>query len=68
MIKEYEAQNGMKKYYVGDLQRILGVKAVNIYYWERAGKIPKAKREKMSNYRYWNEEDLKKLKAIIKED
>lgn len=54
------------KYYIWDVERILGVKRANIYYWERAGKIPKAHREPMSNYRYWTESDLRKLRKLTK--
>ena len=51
-------------YFIEDIERILGVKRKTFYYWEKTGKIPKAKRDPMSNYRYWTEADLKRLKKI----
>jgi len=53
-----------KKYLIQDVARILGVTKRSIYNWEKAGKIPKVKRDRMSNYRIYSEEDLKKLKKI----
>ena len=53
-----------KRYYIRDLEGELGVKRKTYFYWEKTGKIPKAKREPMSGYRYWTLEDLKKLKKI----
>lgn len=53
-----------KKYLIGEVAEILGVTKRSIYNWEKAGKIPKVKRDLMSNYRIYAEEDLKKLKKI----
>ncbi len=55
-----------KLYYIEDVERILGTNRQTIYGWERAGKIPKAKREPMSNYRYWTEGEVEKLKKITR--
>lgn len=56
----------MKKgyYFINDLARILKVTKRSIYNWEKSGKIPKVKRDKMSNYRVYTEEDIKKIKKI----
>lgn len=54
-----------KRYFIKEVERILTVKRASLFYWERTGKIPKAKRTPMGNYRYWTEEDIKKLKKII---
>ncbi len=54
-----------KKYYIRDLEKTLGVGRTSIFYWEAAGKIPKAKRTPMGNYRYWTMADLKRIKKII---
>ena len=54
-----------KKYYIKDAEKILGVQRDNLFYWERTGKIPKAKREVMSNYRYWTELEIKRIKKIL---
>ncbi|MFH1779507.1 MAG: MerR family transcriptional regulator [Candidatus Omnitrophota bacterium] len=53
-----------KKYFIKDLEKILGVKRKTYFYWERTGKVLKAKRTPMGNYRYWTDEDIKKLKRI----
>lgn len=54
-----------RKYHIKDLERHLGVYREKLFYWERTGKIPASKRELMSNYRFWTEADLKKIKEII---
>lgn len=54
-----------KQYFVRDLERVLGVKRKTYFYWEKTGKVPKAKRTPMGNYRYWTEADIKRLKKII---
>ena len=53
-----------KKYFIKDLEEILGISRKSYYNWEKSGKVPKAKRDPMSKYRYWTEEDIKKLKKI----
>ena len=53
------------KYFIKDLERMLGVKRKTFFYWERHGKVPRAKREKMSGYRYWTLKDIKELKRLI---
>ena len=45
-----------KQYYIKDLEKILGVKRKTYFYWEKMGKVSKAKRDPMSNYRYWTDE------------
>jgi len=53
-----------KRYYINDLIKILGISKNTYYNWENNGKVPEAKRDPMSNYRYWTDEDIKKLKKI----
>lgn len=53
-----------KRYLIQDVARVLGVTKRSIYNWEKAGKIPKARRDPMSRYRIYTEEDLQKLKEI----
>ena len=55
-----------KKYFIKDLEMMLNVKRVNIVYWEKTGKIPKASRTPMGNYRYWNKDDIEKIKKLLK--
>jgi len=54
-----------KKYFVKDLEKMLSVKRVNIVYWEKTGKIPKASRTPMGNYRYWTKDDVEKIKKLL---
>jgi len=56
--------SNMKKYNVKEVIKILKCFRNTLYYWEEKKKIPKAKRDPMSNYRYWTEADLKKLRKI----
>jgi len=50
-----------------DLVKILGVNRMTLFYWEKTGKIPKAKRTPMGNYRYWTKDDVEKIKRLLKE-
>jgi len=54
----------IKRYYISDVIRVLGICKKTYYLWEGAGKIPKAKRDSMSGFRYWTEQDIKRLKKI----
>ena len=54
----------MKKYEISDVEKILKITRRTYYRWESAGKVPKAKRDPMSNYRYWTEDDIKRLKKL----
>lgn len=56
----------MKRYFMAEVIKILGISRKTLYLWEEANKIPKAKRDPMSRYRYWTEEDIKRLKKITK--
>lgn len=53
-----------KRYYIKDIIKELGICRKTYYLWEEAKKIPPAKRDKISRYRYWTVEDLKKLKKV----
>lgn len=55
-----------KRYLIADIIKELGVCRRTYYNWEKAGKIPKAKREPMSGYRYWLKGDLEKLRKITR--
>ena len=52
------------KFLIQDIERILKVCRKTYYNWEKAGKVPKARRDPMSNYRYWLDKDIKRLKKI----
>jgi DNA-binding transcriptional MerR regulator len=54
-----------KTYFIRDLEKILRVNRKTYFYWEKTGKVPKAKRTPMGNYRYWTEEDITELKKKI---
>jgi DNA-binding transcriptional MerR regulator len=53
-----------KRYLANEVAKILGVSKKTLFNWEKAGKIPKAKRDPMNNYRYYTQEDLIRLKKI----
>jgi len=53
-----------RKFLIKDLEKILKICRKTYYNWERSGKVPRAHRDPMSNYRYWLEKDIKKLKKI----
>ncbi len=53
-----------KRYKANEVAKIIGVDKQTLFNWEVAGKIPKAKRDPMNNYRYYTDEDIKKLKRI----
>ena len=55
----------MRNYRISEVIKILGISRKTYYLWESAGKIPKSRREPISGYRYWTEEDLKKVKKIV---
>jgi len=53
-----------KRYKTKEIADMLGITKKTLYNWESAQKIPKAKRDPMNNYRYYTDEDIKKLKKI----
>ena len=53
-----------KVYRINEVAEILGVPKRTLHSWERAGKIPKAKRDAVSKYRLYTGEDVEKLKRI----
>ena len=53
-----------KRYFIKNLEEILGIKRKTYFYWEKKGKVPKAKRTPMGNYRYWTKDDIKRLRKI----
>lgn len=55
-----------RMYFIQDLERILEVHRKTYFYWEKTGKVPKAKRTPMGNYRYWTEKDMNRLKKITR--
>jgi len=56
-----------KIYLTGDIVKILGITKTWLYALEREKKIPKARRDPISNYRYYTNDDLKQLKKIRRE-
>ena len=56
----------IKKFYTtAEVSNLLGITKNTLFNWERAGKIPKARRDPMNNYRTYTEKDIKKLRIII---
>ena len=56
--------NGRKLYRVSEVCKILGIFKNTLYNWEKKGKIPKAYRDPMSNWRLYSEEDIGRIKKI----
>ena len=54
-----------KRYFIKDLEKMLQVSRKTYFYWEQTGKVPKAKRTPMGNYRYWVKEEIDTLKKMI---
>jgi DNA-binding transcriptional MerR regulator len=52
------------RYTSQEVAGILGIYKRTLLNWEAAGKIPKAKRDPMNNYRCYTEEDIRKLRKI----
>lgn len=56
----------LKRYYsVKDVIEILGIARRTLYNWEKAKKIPKPRRNKLSNYRLYTIEDIKRIKKLM---
>ncbi len=54
-----------KKFYTtNEVCNILGIVKNTLFNWESAGKIPKARRDPMNNYRVYTGKEVKKLKKI----
>lgn len=56
-----------KKYYsAGKVIKMLGICRKTLYNWEVAGKVPKAKRESFSSYRYYTAQDVEKIRKLMR--
>lgn len=51
-------------YSAAEVSDILGITKNTLFNWEKAGKIPRPRRDPMNNYRIFSEKDLKKLRSI----
>jgi DNA-binding transcriptional MerR regulator len=49
-----------------EVANILDIYKRTLFNWEQSGKIPKAKRDPMNNYRYYTKEDVVLLKKLTK--
>jgi len=56
--------NGKRLYRVSEVCRMLGIFKNTLYNWERKGKIPKAHRDPMSNWRLYSKKDIETIKRI----
>lgn len=61
-----EINKNNNRYTAQRVADILGVDKRTLFNWEASGKIPKAKRDPMNNYRYYTDFDIKKLKEITR--
>ena len=57
-----------RRFQLKDIEEILNITRRTYYRWEKAGKVPKARRDPMSNQRYWTEEDVKQLKKLTERE
>ncbi len=48
-----------------DVAKALKVPKTNLFLWEEKGRIPKARRDPVSGYRVYTEEDIIKIKKVI---
>jgi len=65
--KRKEGKVKKKKIYLTkEVARMLGITKMWLYALEKRKIFPKAKRDPISNYRYYTESDLKRLKRIRK--
>lgn len=54
-----------KKFYTtAEVSNILGVTKNTLFNWERADKIPKARRDPMNNYRIYTKKNIERLQSI----
>jgi excisionase family DNA binding protein len=49
---------------LAEVCNLLGISRKTFYNWEDAGKIPKPRRDPMSNYRVFSLKDIDKLKKV----
>ncbi|UCG35637.1 MAG: MerR family transcriptional regulator [Candidatus Omnitrophota bacterium] len=56
--------NGKKFCKVSELCQILGIFKNTLYNWEKKRKIPKAKRDPMSGWRLYSQEDVARIRKI----
>lgn len=59
-----EANKNNNRYTAQEVADALGIDKRTLFNWEFAGKIPKAKRDPMNNYRYYTDNDIRQLKGI----
>lgn len=53
-----------KRHNSQNVAEFLGVNKRTLFNWEATGKIPKARRDPMNNYRYYTDFDIKQLRKI----
>lgn len=53
-------------YKVGDVCKLLKINEKTYRNWENAGRFPKARRNPVSGYRVFNEEELKELQRLFR--
>lgn len=52
------------RYTIKEIAGMLNISKQTLMNWEKAGKIPAARRDPMNNYRYYTAEDIQKLKKV----
>lgn len=59
-----KANKNNNRYTAQEVADVLGIDKRTLFNWESAGKIPKAKRDPMNNYRYYTDNDINRLRGI----
>ena len=55
----------MGYYTAQEVADILEINKMTLFNWERAGKIPRAKRHPINKWRIYTKEDIEKLKKLL---
>ena len=56
--------NGKRYYRTSEVCKVLGIFKNTLYNWEKKGKIPRAHRDPMSNWRLYSKQDIDRIKRI----
>lgn len=55
-----------RHYTTGQLAKELDVCKNTIFYWLKTGRIKEPKRERISAFRYWSEEEVSDIRKILR--
>lgn len=55
----------MGYYTTQEVAGMLNISKMTLYRWEKAKKIPRARRYPMNNYRVYTKDDIEKIKKLL---